>query len=52
MIHRFVALGSVRNGWYCEQCGVGPYRLGTHEEAKQNINTEAQAAQFAVRLLN
>lgn len=49
MIHCFAVVGSSRNGWYCDQCGVGPYRLGTLEEAKQNINT---AAQFAVRLLN
>lgn len=52
MTHRFSGVGSLRNGWYCDQCGAGPYRLGTMEEARQNVNTEAQAAQFAVRLLN
>lgn len=51
MGHYFFNIGDKRNGWYCEICGAGAYQLGTMEEAKQSVNTEAQMAR-AIGLLN
>lgn len=44
--------GDIRNGCYCELCKCGPYQPGTSNEASNNNNTEALAAQFALKLLN
>lgn len=52
MGHRFVKVGSPENGWYCGKCGAGSYRLGTTEDARANVNTEAEAAKFALALIN
>lgn len=52
MVHKLFSVGDQRNGWYCGSCGAGSYQLGSLAEAKENINTEAIAAQFAIALLN
>lgn len=58
MIHRVFSLipntGTFKrkNGWYCKSCGAGAYQLGTKQDAERNTNTEAEAARFAIKLLN
>jgi len=33
-----------KNGWYCEKCKAGPFKLGNA--------TESDAAQFSLKILN
>ncbi len=49
MVHKCVSnapgtAGFQKNGWYCESCNSGPFRLGKV--------TEADAARLALRLIN
>lgn len=52
MKHMLWVVGDSRNGWYCENCGAGPYRLGTNRDAIAKRDTEAEASRFAIKLLN